>query len=168
MTEPEIWKPIIGFPGYEVSDAGKVKSSMRSKASRIMRPMVCGAGYHAVTLCAKTQRKRRYVHHLVLETFIGACPKGLEACHGNGNPTDNRLANLRWDTHASNQADKVLHGTNVRGEQNGGAKLKESQVFAIYSDTGSCKTLGRKFGVGAMTVSRIKRGEIWAWLTGAK
>jgi hypothetical protein len=33
----------------------------------------------------------------------------METCHNNGNPADNRLENLRWDTHVANEADKRLH-----------------------------------------------------------
>jgi len=31
-------------------------------------------------------------------------------CHGNGDPCDNRLANLRWDTPSSNSQDMLRHG----------------------------------------------------------
>lgn len=53
----------------------------------------------------------RLVHRLVLEAFVGPCPEGMEGCHGDGDPTNNSLGNLRWDTATSNQLDKVRHGT---------------------------------------------------------
>jgi hypothetical protein len=52
----------------------------------------------------------RKVHRLVLETFVGPCPDGMECCHNNGDPADNRLENLRWDTLSSNAYDRVEHG----------------------------------------------------------
>lgn len=53
------------------------------------------------------------LHRVVLDAFIGPRPKGMEACHANGDPTDNRLVNLRWDTRSANAADSVRHGTHV-------------------------------------------------------
>ena len=42
--------------------------------------------------------KTRLVHRLVLETFVGAAPAGMEGCHNDGNRFNKRLENLRWDT----------------------------------------------------------------------
>lgn len=55
-------------------------------------------------------------HKLVLETFIGPCPPDMECCHNDGNPLNNKLSNLRWDTPQNNQIDRVKHGTDNRGE----------------------------------------------------
>jgi hypothetical protein len=43
--------------------------------------------------------------------FVGPAPEGMEGCHYNGDPTDNRLENLRWDTRKANVADAIRHGT---------------------------------------------------------
>lgn len=51
------------------------------------------------------------VHILVLEAFAGPRPLGAEACHRNGNPSDNRLENLYWGSHADNMKDMTQHGT---------------------------------------------------------
>lgn len=50
------------------------------------------------------------VHRLVLEAFVGPCPEGMEALHGNAIRNDNRLCNLRWDTKSENSQDRVRHG----------------------------------------------------------
>jgi hypothetical protein len=50
-----------------------------------------------------------HIHVLVLTTFVGPRPDGHEGCHNNGEPSDNRLVNLRWDTPCANQADKLVH-----------------------------------------------------------
>lgn len=53
----------------------------------------------------------RPAHQIILETFIGLCPKGMETCHNNGIKMDNRLKNLRWDTRKSNGIDRRNHNT---------------------------------------------------------
>ena len=56
------------------------------------------------------KNNKHYVHHLVAAAFLGPRPDGLEICHSNGDATDNRAANLRWDTRSSNLHDAVAHG----------------------------------------------------------
>jgi len=50
------------------------------------------------------------VHRLVLLAFVGAPPKGMEACHYDGDPQNNNLSNLRWDTAKENWVDRKRHG----------------------------------------------------------
>lgn len=49
---------------------------------------------------------------MVLEAFLGPRPKGMVACHIDGDIDNNSITNLRWDTQASNIRDTVLHGNN--------------------------------------------------------
>jgi hypothetical protein len=117
----EEWRPIRTAPGYEASDMGRVRSVDRDVAvtqsrwgraytrrvpGKLLEPMSQGRYLH-VSLSGRT----RLVHLLVLETFVGPCPDGLEARHRSGDATDNRLANLVWGTHSENQLDQVRHGT---------------------------------------------------------
>lgn len=122
----EIWLPIHGYEGYyEVSDKGRVRSVDRTiwgeKAGTRYQRVYRGRdlvlktnkdGYSVV--CMSKENKRRYfrVHRLVLETFVGPCPEGMEVCHNNGNPADNRLTNLRYGTKSENAQDIIRHGHN--------------------------------------------------------
>lgn len=87
-----------------------------------------------------------------------SCGKGHEACV---NPR-----HLRWATPVENAADRVIHGTEVRGSAKPGAKLTESDVLAIRALKGSAtqREIGDRFGVDGETVGNIHRGETWAWL----
>lgn len=108
MTER--WLPIPGYEGhYEVSDQGRVKSFKRG-GERIMRDAAKYAGYRTVCLTLDHGRRTHQVHSLVLRAFVGAPPARYVGCHNNGDPADNRLENLRWDTQASNVADTLAHG----------------------------------------------------------
>jgi hypothetical protein len=117
MTER--WLPVVGYEGiYEVSDLGRVRSflwrgpgNVRRKYARIMKPGL-RKDYPVITMYRDGAIKKRNVHHLVLEAFVGPCPPGLEACHDNDVADDNRLENLRWDTRSANERDKVHNGNN--------------------------------------------------------
>ena len=77
------------------------------------------------------KRFGRYVHQLILETFIGSMPNNMECCHNDGNPINNKLSNLRWDTPKSNASDRTKHGRTIRGEKFWNTVLNEYQVRII-------------------------------------
>lgn len=105
MTEK--WLPVVGFEGkYEVSDHGQVRSLQMGVVLRL----IVKRGYHKVVLSQCGVKKLHSVHRLVLSAHVGTCPDGMEACHNNGIKTDNRVENLRWDTHSENILDSVRHG----------------------------------------------------------
>lgn len=57
------------------------------------------------------------VHHIVLTTFVGPCPEGLECRHLDGVKTNCRLSNLAWGTVTENAEDRKKHrnfGPHVR------------------------------------------------------
>ena len=115
MIEPtaERWLPVPGYEGlYEVSDWAHVKSLPRNTTrGGIMKQSTGQHGVQVVNLTRNGKQRVRLVHHLVLEAFVGPCPEGRECCHGDGNPANNRLGNLRWDTHEANMQDAARHGT---------------------------------------------------------
>ena len=85
----EILKDAPGFPGYQVSDAGRVKRSINGK---ILRPVRYSNGYCVVNLSGR----RIGVHRLVALAFVPN-PDGLpQINHKNEIKTDNRPDNLEW------------------------------------------------------------------------
>lgn len=113
----EVWLPVPELEcSYEVSDFGRVRSLDRLirrgdghffKKGRTLKPQTAGKGY----LSVEVGGTRWYVHRLVLNSFVGPCPPGMEVCHNNGCRTDNRLENLRYDSPTNNNRDKSVHGT---------------------------------------------------------
>lgn len=123
-------KSISGFSMYHVDKNGKIWS-VRSR--RFLSPNF-GDRYPFVVLSKNGERHRKRVHRLVLETFTGPCPKGMECRHLNGDKTDNRLCNLAWGTRKENMHDAIKHGTHPclrHGEASPRAKLKEQDVRMI-------------------------------------
>lgn len=122
----ETWAPVLNYEGiYEVSDLGDVRSVDRyvprssgkrggqNWKGRVLVQGTQRGGYRKVTLCRSGRMETRTVHSLVVEAFLGPRPSPeMQACHNDGDPANNRLSNLRWDTRQSNMADKHLHGTN--------------------------------------------------------
>lgn len=117
----ENWRPIGGYEGiYSVSDRGRVRSEKRVITDKngynrripelILVPEITNGGHQRVSLWKNHKKDIRKVHHLVLEAFAGERPSGMEACHWNDIPTDNRLANLRWATQSDNTFDRVRNG----------------------------------------------------------
>ena len=120
----EEWRPIPGYDGaYEASTLGRVRAldritdRGRKWRGQMMTPTSIPRGYQVVTLWRGGKQSVMLVHRLVLLTFIGPAPDGMEALHGNGDPKDNSISNLRWGTHAENQADQVAHGTHVNASK---------------------------------------------------
>lgn len=102
----------------------------------------------------------------MLLAFRGKCPEGFEACHNNGIRTDNRLENLRWDSKSGNMADKLLHKTDSRGENNPKCKLNEKLVREIrlrYEAGNITKAeLGRQYSVSKVLIGLILSRKLWA------
>lgn len=89
-----------------------------------------------------------------------------EAAHscGNGNGGCVHPKHLRWATPKENAADKIVHGTVLRGEDLPWAKLTEGKVRAIreFAHTvGNNRVLGDLFGVNAEVVRRLLAGHTW-------
>lgn len=167
------YRLVPGFPAYRVGDDGSVWSRWfpgpgrryGSWKRRKAQP-VCKEGHLAVGLKAMDSTARQVlVHRLVLEVFVGPCPPGMECRHfPDHDPTNNRLSNLSWGTKAENMADKLVHGTDNRGERNCRAVLTASKVRQIREQRRlgkQYKELGRRFGVSIGLISMIVNRQIW-------
>jgi hypothetical protein len=170
----QIWKPVVGYEGlYEVSDQGRVRSiehqtKLGPRGGRVLsRATEKRLGYVKVNLYRDGKARSVRVHCLVLEAFRGSCPEGMEGCHDNGNRSDNRLDNLRWDTRPANHADKHRHGTMMSGERHYASKLDEGAVrraFRLRDGGISVADIATDLGVSAATVHDAFRGKTWKHL----
>lgn len=164
----EVWKALPGWEKfYEVSNLGRVRSLDRVVnygrhgktfyRGRILKGIVNSKGYKVVGLSRRRQIKIRYVHQLVLETFLGPRPRDFDTCHTDGNKTNNKLDNLRYDTVKNNVADSIRHGSFHRGAQSVCAKLTVRQVLEIrrnFKNLSSPKW-AKKFGVSKQTILSV-------------
>lgn len=143
------YRDIPGFPGYRVGDDGSVWSCWGKRSLGIgkgtagfisaiwhrLNPGLHEFGYHVVTLCCNAKRHCRTVHSLVLESFVGPAPRGMQCRHfPDRNPANNRLTNLRYGTPRENAEDKIAQGTYTCGQQHCNAVLTDEEVNAIRKE----------------------------------
>ena len=163
MTVREL--DIPGFEGYSITSNGEVTSHIGSTPKKLKPDYKIGDGRSRYTLRVDVGRYRKFTAgELVLLTFVGPRPKGLEVCHDDGNCKNDCVENLRWDTHSSNLLDRRGHGTSVCGERHPRAKLTELEVREIRRrrDNGErgCD-LAREFGVTQTMIGYISTRKSW-------
>lgn len=140
----ETWRPVPGFPGYQVSSLGTIYSNRQG--GRELRPARNAGGYPHVSLRRDGERHHRYVHQLVAEVFIGPRPVGMEVRHLDGDRLNNSADNLQYGTAAENAQDRVRHGTdqNVRKtECHRGHPFDERNTRINAGGSRSCRACGR-------------------------
>ncbi len=167
------YRDAVGFPGYKVGNDGSVwscrlryKKTPRGEWYRIKdRPRKNNYLYVELYLGLRRLRRKENVHRLVLITFSGLSPEGMQAAHENGNRRDNRLANLSWKTPASNCADRERHGNTARGISHGMSKLTDAKVVEIRrlhtEESISVKKLSMQFGVSMPVIAGILCRKGW-------
>ena len=137
----EIWKPIDGFEeNYEVSNLGRVKSLPKTGmfvSGRYACVRFLGGRsknkYLQVQLWKEGKCKAPGVHTLVLQAFKPTKRKGVQCNHKDGNPHNNRVDNLEWNTPKENIHHAFRTGlcNHRRGEKLYNAKLTEKDVIWI-------------------------------------
>lgn len=163
-----LFRMVAGFPGYGVDTDGDVWTCRQSNGlyAPIWRKLSPSkVRYHLVKLHRGDKSFRSVsIHTVVLETFVGPCPSGMEGCHNDGDKANNRLRNLRWDFPFANSNDKRIHGTMARGSRQGLARLTEEGVALVRrlrSQGESFASLGRRFGVRPHTIRQAVVGATW-------
>lgn len=152
MSGPELWLPVVSYEGhYEVSNQGRIRSldrilphgryGQRRTPGKLMSGGRNTNGRLQVHLSDGVNPTRyRQVHCLVYEAFVGPVPDGLEVCHDNGDPLDNRVTNLRVDTHSGNMRDKRRHGTLAWQDACPNGHLRSEHPQYVWRNISTCGT----------------------------
>jgi len=175
----EIWKSVEGFEEcYQVSNLGRIKSlarcvrnkwSWQTTKEKIIKARFTKSGYCIVSFnCFGKKYPNKYYHRIVLETFVGPCPEGLQCCHNDDCKQNNRLENLRWDTYYSNLQDKYKFDKILFGTRTWNNKLTEEDVRKIIKLCNEgiyChKEIANMFNIAKSTVSGIFCRKRWKHL----
>lgn len=94
------------------------------------------------------------MHEAVAYTFLGPRPAGLDVCHNDGNPKNNSVENLRYDTRTNNNLDVLRSGRAWKKLTL--AQMREIRKRVENGERGA--TLAREYGVSQTTISSIKLG----------
>lgn len=166
---PERWLPVVGFEGcYEVSDIGRVRSldreistvsgKFRRYRGQLRKSTPDKTGHRSMSLCKAGTTVMTTVHRIVLAAFVGPRPPGAHSCHNNGDPADNRLVNLRYDTPSGNMRDQVRHGTHHWSKRTHcprGHPLKHPNLAAVPAGKGrECLACSRARIIGSRKARR--------------
>ena len=176
FSTKEVWRTVKGYNGlYKVSTWGRVKSldrcipnssgpGTRVMPGRILKAKPGADTYPRVGLSKHGIVVIRRLHVLVLETFIGSCPDGMECRHLDGKPENNRLENLAWGTPTENQRDRAAHGTGNIGSRNNFAKTTEVTVKLIKKLAArglSRRTIASQVNLSYGIITSIVSGRNW-------
>lgn len=181
----ERWLPIARFPGYEVSDLGRVRvlprrvqfgKQWRWTKARVLSLLTRKDGY----VRARIGPARPKVHLLVLESFVGPRPGRtawqsgsgplIDGCHVNDDKNNNCVSNLKWATRQENIQDCIRNGRHdlayrrrigVRCRLLTDAQvqnIRERLVIGVSRKPGNQRALAMEFGVSVQLVSLIGKG----------
>jgi hypothetical protein len=177
--EQEVWKEIPGFPFYEVSNLGRFRSwreryagkwsgpDRRDTKPHILRQSSRHLGRLYVCLQKDGKTHQLIAHRIVLLAFVGPCPEGLESCHNDGDHTNNRIDNLRWDTKESNWDDRRTHGVANIGANHGRTRLSDEdveQIRILYHKGYRAHDIAKRYSIDKKTIVRMCTGRGWTHL----
>lgn len=140
-------------PRYLVGEDGTIVGP----SGRALRQFPGSRGYLLVS-------GARPVHVIVCETFHGPRPGGMEVAHEDGDKNNCSAANLSWKTRVDNHADKLRHGTLVRGSEHYHTHLTEQDVRDMRSAAeagSSIRALATRYDVRPVTVYAILQRRNW-------
>jgi len=156
------FKDIPGYEGrYAVDVIGNVFSY---RAKRLMKLSASSNGH----LCTGIDGKTRYVHDLVLTTFVGPRPQigdegNFIGRHLDGNCLNNSIFNLEWSTYRQNTMDRKWHGPTKN------YKLSIDDVRSIKARLllGERIThIARDYNVTPSNINQIAKGKIHTDISG--
>lgn len=158
----ERWRQVPGFPDYDVSNLGKIRT-WKSGKPVMMKIRIGSDGYPRVTIQdSKGLKKVCRVHVLTARAFLGPA-RGRLVRHKSRSKKA-ALSNIEYGSYMDNHRDKYRDGTDQRGEKNSQAELTKKHARQIYKLKGKMtqKEISETFGISRQAVSDIHRRITWS------
>ena len=163
-VEKEIWRNISGYPGYQVSNKGNVKSLERNVKrkngsictikEKILKPGKTSDNYLYVCLCKDNKRKNIFVHRLVGYAFVqNDSIFNTYINHKNEIKSDNRAENLEW---CDNMYNNNYGSRNERISKSKSKSVKCLETDKIYP---SVSEVQKQLGFSQCNLSRCCNGK---------
>lgn len=172
MIEEEVWKDVVGYPLYKISDMGRIKrlenhkeiyrqdidsSYLAFRRELILSPSKAADGYLSVKLYTEGGFKNLLVHRVVAQVFIINTENKPTVNHINGVKDDNRVFNLEWSTGKEQSQHANEH--NLIAEH---LRMRKVLVYDsnwnFLNEYPSMKDAERALGVLQARISEICRG----------
>lgn len=167
---------------YQISSLGRVKALERTVSRKplksfkggnsqkrngsILKQRISNKGRLHVSLCKKGVIKQWQVSRLVGLTFVPNSENKPEINHLKGFQ-NNCKDDLEWATRKENHDHAVENGLRPpKGQDNKASKLTNEQVKVIFDSRLTQNELSAIYKVDQTTISLIKTGKKWSWLTG--
>lgn len=163
----EVWLPVIGREGYEISSFGRVRALSRTivchdgRKMRLkggLRPSLPNkkrGGYLYIQLYQNNKSLTVQTHRLVAKHFIPN-PRNLpEVNHKDGDKKNCRWDNLEWVTPKENSAHYALIRTN--------RKVPLHLVYAVrrWAGVAPISELSKDLGINESSARAILKGKSW-------
>ena len=177
----EIWKPINGFEGYQVSSLGRVRScdrvvsngrgSTRFAKGKILKLSKDKDGYIQLNLWKDGKPTTLKVHRLVARAFPDICGQfreGLQIDHRNCVRDDNRVENLHWVTPSENSLNPITRQHNSNANKGKFGKLNPNSKPIIQyglqenfiSEFSCAAEAERQLGICHQSICNALKGRI--------
>lgn len=124
----EVWKTIIDYPNYQVSNLGRIRSL---KTYKILKQFTNCFGYKGVHLNRFGTAKTFIVHRLVAEMFIPNPNKYPCINHKDENRSNNCVYNLEWCTYSYNNTYGTVIERRTKTYKDNIYKRKQAKPLAI-------------------------------------
>lgn len=169
MNNEEVWAPIPCLDGkYEVSNIGRVRGlkyrwGLR-KQPKLIKSHKSRDGYHRVVLMKEDGSNKMWsLHRLVLTAFLGKKPSNVDACHLDGDKSNNKLSNLCWGSRKENMS----HIPKSERKSRKGLpkkRLEEDEVVDLmfmFSYGCNRHDIADRYGLAMTSLHEIARGNQW-------
>lgn len=151
----EIWKTVIGFENYEISNLGNLRNKITGRYKKLSTNK---EGYIRTSISNKEKVISIAVHRLVAIEFVEN-PEGKPLVnHKDSNRSNNKAENLEWATPSENAKYMVEQGNSLdkNGVLNPMALLTEEQVLEIREFDGPSAILAKKFNISTNAIDRVR------------
>jgi hypothetical protein len=173
QNEQEEWRQVVGFPRYQVSNQGRVRSMVNPRKPRILRPSTLDRGYQQVTLSegekwGEGKCISRRVHRIVAEAWVENPDDYPHIDHIDGNPMNNAASNLRWTTPKLNAHNPITEERRAAAipiiiEQTSKMVLAYDMDFHLLSAFTSTADAARRLDLSQGNISNVCMGSLHSY-----
>lgn len=161
----EVYKKIVGFNDYEISNYGNVISHKTNKLKQIKIQVHKGYCRFGARNTQDKVTKTLKVHREVYKSFKLEDITNYEINHIDGNKSNNNLNNLEKVTHKQDMVHAAINNLLVKGSKSKSSKLKESDIQIIKDlynkNKESQRSIAKKYNVSHTTIKHIINGTKW-------